>query len=471
MRMPNDAGAAAMPRSLDQIGSSWLGGQPGHSVSADEFLIQTRSVLEMNEEERLTTRTRWMNDLFRMAWEHIPFYRRLWERHGLPARLPTELEAWPTWSVTDLRDELSRNPPFGELYLPEALDDIAFIHSSTGTTGTPRLLPLCVSDMPNLNLIYRRFYALMGLTSSDVCVMTGSYGVPAGSWSLTRAIRSVGATVLPVSSGKVTPPLKVLELIDATRATAICGTASYVLHIARKAQEDGRDLRTSSVRLILLSGETATKEVRQELTELWGATTRCYYANTDLGWVAVECNASGEAFGEFGMHIFDDLSHIEILDNEHQPCAHGTPGEVVITSCVRPSTPRIRFRTGDRAAIDTRACPCGAQSLRLLPITGRVDDAIRYHGVTIWPTAIESVIHQTFAATAEFYVEVRSGSGERKDLVVVVESDHDADVHEALSENLRRAFSVRVEVEPVPVGSLTSTTKVDGGLKVQRVGR
>ena len=43
-----------------------------------------------------------------------------------------------------------------------------------------------VSDMPRLNLIYRRVYTLMGLREGEVCVMTGSYGVPAGSWSLTR---------------------------------------------------------------------------------------------------------------------------------------------------------------------------------------------------------------------------------------------------------------------------------------------
>jgi phenylacetate-CoA ligase len=415
-------------------------------------------------------RSEWLDASLRTAWERLPFYRRLWG-DAAPAAMPVHLEEWPTWAVGDLRDELQRNPPFGELYVAEALEDVAFIHSSTGTTGNPRLFPLCTTDMPRLNLQYRRFYTLMGLRPTDVVVMTGSYGVPAGAWSLTRAIRAVGATVIPVSSGKVTPPNKVVDLIDATSATAICGTASYVLHIGRTAAEGGRELRDSSVRLVLLSGETATGEQRSEIEQRWGARTRSYYANTDLGWVAAECEHSGDQRGELGMHVFDDMSYVEILDEHRQPCGDGEAGEVVITTSVRRSTPRIRFRTGDRSAIDRGPCPCGARSPRLLPITGRVDDAIRYHGVTIWPTAVESVIHDTLGALSEFYIELRPTASGREDLVVVVECDQSGEAHANLAAAFRKAFQVRVEVEPVPPGALAATTRLGVSDKVRRVVR
>ena len=140
-----------------------------------------------------------------------------------------------------------------------------FIHSSTGTTGKPRIFPVLRTDLPQMRHVYREHMQLMGIGSDDICTITLTFGLPRGAWSCVQAVESVGATVLPLSSGKVTPAEKLLDVVQTIGATVLQGAGSYLTYLTREAHELGFDTRASGVRLFLSNGEAMTAESRRYL--------------------------------------------------------------------------------------------------------------------------------------------------------------------------------------------------------------
>lgn len=403
------------------------------------------------------------------ALQRVPFYTRLWaEATGsVPAAVPA-LGEWPTWSVRELRSSIAAQPPFGDLYVEEALADLAFIHSSTGTTGKPRIFPVPRTDLPQMKYVYREHMELMGIRSDDICAITLTFGLPRGAWSCVQAVESVGATVLPLSSGKVTPAEKLLDVIQTVGTTILQGAGSYLTYLTRKAHEFGFDTRNSSVRLFLANGEAMSAESRRYLEEAWDARVVMNFASTDLSWVSAECEASSARNGALGMHVTSGVM-AEILDERQRPVPDGEYGELVVTSWLRPSSPRIRFRTGDRAAITREPCPCGAISMRILPIQGRVDDAVRFHGQTIWASSVEDVLTSTLGAPVDFFLEHREHPERGSVLAVTLPNAVAPTVDDDLAATLRRTLNVRFLVEFMDDAEIVEKTGVAGTGKVKRV--
>ena len=408
-----------------------------------------------------------------VAWSQVGFYRNLWVRRGNSAdRPPTDFDQWPPWNVSDLRDAMEQHPPFGNLYTPDGLADIRFIHSSSGTTGKPRYAAFTAIDQEHVFRAYGRVGRMIGLEPSDVFCETGGYGVPIGAWSYTRMAQAVGAAVVPAGSGRITPSEKLIDIIRDVGVTAVEGAPSYLLHVGRKAESSGRSLNDSTVRLLSLGGESASPVVRAELQRLWGAErVSQIYANSDVSWIAGECAVSSANGGLGGMHVLEDVVRVEILDADGVPCQDGEYGELVLTSWLRPSTPRIRFRTGDRAAIDCGPCACGLTTARLLPLAGRTDDAIRYHGVTVWPLAVENLLIDLTGTRREFYLQlVNEPSTGEEQLAVVVET-LDGEQHldsEHIATGLRERLNVRIAVTVAAPGETAAITGLGHSAKARR---
>lgn len=430
------------------------------------------SLLYKPREELLAQQDASIKAALDVAWNEIGFYRDLWtERGGSVDAPPESLDEWPLWNVSDLRTAMSKYPPFGNLYKEKSLEDVRFIHSSSGTTGKPRYTAFTAADESSVSGAYARIGSMTGLERDDIYCVTASYGLPIGAWSHTRMARVIGATVVAAGSGRITPSDKLIDIIHDTGVTAVEGTTSYLLYVARKALESGRRLDTSRVRMLSVGGESAPPAARAELKELWGADIASQlYANSDVSWIAGECRYSSDRGGVDGMHVLEDLVKVEILDENLQPCLDGEYGELVLTSLIRPSTPRIRFRTGDRAAIDTSPCPCGRSSVRILPLAGRTDDAVRFHGLTVWPSAVEDVLDQLTGRRREFIIErIPDPSGSALRLWVERIEDEPVSLDRThLTRGLRERTGVTFQVHIAEPGATAEATGLGSRPKTRR---
>ena len=101
------------------------------------------------------------------------FYGRKLESKGITeVHSVEEFEALPFSEKKDLRDAY----PLGLMTAPEK--DIVRIHSSSGTTGLPVIIPYTAKDVDDWALQFKRCFEMAGVTRFDRVQITTGYGLP-----------------------------------------------------------------------------------------------------------------------------------------------------------------------------------------------------------------------------------------------------------------------------------------------------
>lgn len=130
-------------------------------------------------------------------------------------------------------------------------------------------------------------------------------------------------------------------------------------------------------------------------------------------------------------------------------------GELVITNLGRVGMPVIRYRTGDRVKLRATPCECG-RTFRSLEggIIGRVDDVVIIRGVNVFPSAVENIVRR-FPEVGEFAVDIyRQGELDRMEIRVEVNGADPTAVAAAVAQEILIGLGLRVQVTPVPYGTL-----------------
>lgn len=452
---------------MDVLGDSFRFPPYGPGLE-DELCRAPRERIRAIQSERLS-------EIVRYAAERIPFYQRLWAAAGIaPAEIRSidDLARLPTWNVDDQRRSTEEHPPFGSHFVPLGRGDIAYVLSTSGTTGTPRIVPVTFDDLPGMQDVMARCLQFVGLNADDLLQVTFTYAPLGAAWACTWAAHGAGIGVVPASSGRTTSSVRQIDLIRRAGVTALIGTPSFMLHLAETARSLDIDPAELTVRKIVTAGEISSPGTRAALERSWNASVYDLYGSVDtLTWSSIDCEASRLEHGGLGMHIWEDACTIEVLDENQQPVPPGEYGEMVVTSWAWRSSPRIRFRTGDSVAVKVEPCACGRTLARMMPVTGRVDDMLRIRAQSIWPMAIENALQEVEPTVADWLVECTET--ERGDwLAVAVEwPDPGATtLRDRLEDQLRRRLNVSaISVSLVSPGSTAHRTGAGTDPKVRRV--
>jgi len=407
-----------------------------------------------------------------VAWaaENTSFYPRLWSAAGVDwrdIRGVDDLPRLPTWSVDEQRASLAEHPPFGG-HAVDPGDELALVISSGGTTGHPRLMPVSHEDRERARAVMSRGIALMGVGPSDLVQITWPIGTTLAAWAFAWAAEGVGAALLPASGGRNVPSERQLDYIEHAGPTVLAATATYAFRLADLACERGLDLAASSVRLIILSGETVSPTTRAQLAERWGAEVADLYGNSDLlSWPAVDCRYAMATHGGEGKHVWEDWAVLETLDGDDRPTSDGGLGNLTVTTWVWKSTPKIRYRTNDAVTLRRGECPCGIAGLLMSPVSGRYDDMLKIRGVNLWPLDIEHALKTAAPGVAE-YVAFAERAASEEWLAVDVEEVPSTPPADELAMTVSRLLNVRTTVAYVPVGSTAAITGAGERPKVRR---
>ena len=97
------------------------------------------------------------------------------------------------------KDDLRKTYPFGILSVP--LFQVAEIHATSGTTGTPTLGFHTKKDLFDWGKIAARSLTMSGLHEGDVFQITPSFGMFSGGFGFYHGAREIGATIVPSSAG------------------------------------------------------------------------------------------------------------------------------------------------------------------------------------------------------------------------------------------------------------------------------
>ena len=331
------------------------------------------------------------------VYEKVPFYRRAFKEKGvMPDDIKTlaDLKKLPFTSKTDFRD----NYPYGLMTVP--LEKVVRIHSSSGTTGKPIIVPYTEADVDMWSEVMARTLASAGMTKNDVMQNAYGYGLFTGGLGFHYGCERLGAMVIPAGGGNTK---RQILLIQDLGTTVITCTPTYAFILNETAKEMGIDFRETKLRLGIHGAEPWSEQMRKDIEERLGISAINVYGLTEVigPGVSVECEHKN------GMHIWEDHFLVEIINpatGEQLP--YGQEGELIITTLTKEAQPVIRFRTRDITKLIAEPCQCGRTMVRMARITGRSDDMLVVRGVNVFPSQIESVLLEVEGVEPHYLIVV-----------------------------------------------------------------
>ena len=328
--------------------------------------------------------------------------------------------------------------PLGLMTAPE--EEIVRIHSSSGTTGLPVIIPYTAKDVDDWGEMFKRCYEMAGITNRDRIQITPGYGLWTAGIGFQNGAEKLGAMVIPMGPGNTE---KQLQMMMDMKSTVLCSTSSYALLLAEEIEKRGiRD--KIHLKKGVIGSERWGKAMRERIQGILGIELYDIYGLTEIYGPGIGINCPGEEY----MHYWDDYLYLEIIDPvTKKNLPDGEWGEIVITTLVKEGAPLIRYRTHDLSRIVPGQCSCGSAYPRIDVIRGRTDDMIKIKGVNVFPAQIEEVLNQFDEVSSEYQIRISHLDG-RDTMRLYVETNGHVDFAE-LSRRIAEKVKSRIGFTPL----------------------
>ena len=377
-----------------------------------------------------------VNDQVKRLEKSDNFYGKKLREAGIrEVKSIEEFKALPFSQKQDLRDAY----PLGLMAVPE--EKIVRIHSSSGTTGTPVIIPYTAKDVDDWAEMFKRCYEMAGVTNKDRVQITPGYGLWTAGIGFQAGCERLGAMAVPMGPGNTK---KQLQFMQDMKTTVLCSTSSYALLLAEEIEKEDLGDRIYLKKGIIGSerwGEKMRNRIKGEL----GIEIYDIYGLTEIygPGIGISCKY------ECGMHYWDDYIYLEIINPETgENVPDGTWGEIVITTLVKEGAPLIRFRTHDISRIIPGDCACGSKYPRIDTIMGRSDDMMKIKGVNVFPKQIEEILATFDDLSSEYQIRISHLDG-KDTMRIYVEATTGLVDFDKMSEEVAEAVKARIGFTPI----------------------
>ncbi|MFB0505320.1 MAG: phenylacetate--CoA ligase family protein [Thermodesulfobacteriota bacterium] len=392
-----------------------------------------------------------LREIVRYAYRHTrAFQEKLNSVELKPEEIETieDLERIPITKKADLVEYQKRDFPFGG-FVGVSVEELRRIYVSPGPIYEP-------GEREYDEIAWAQGLYAGGFRPGDIVINTFNYHMmPFAMNMVDNSLSMLGCITVPTGVGNTELQVTILKDL---KATGFCGTPSFFLTIAEKAQEMGLDLRRDfNLKVAFVAAEMLPESLRNTLEDKFGAILRQSYGTADIGSLGYECMEKN------GMHLPDDKI-VEIADPQTgRQLPPGETGEIVATT-FNKTYPLIRFGTGDLSVLADESCPCGRTSPRLVRILGRTDQLTKVRAVFVHPGQTDEVARRypniaayRVVVTRERDQDVMTFQVELKDEKVDKEK-----LKEDLQNTIRDVMKVRGNVEFIPQGTIP-----EGGKKIE----
>lgn len=361
-----------------------------------------------------------------------------------------DFERLPFSGKTDLRDAY----PLGIQAVPD--EEVVRIHSSSGTTGKPVIIPYTAKDVDDWAVMFARCYEVAGITNRDRIQITPGYGLWTAGIGFQAGCEKLGAMAVPMGPGNTD---KQIQMMIDLKSTVITATSSYALVLAEEIEKRG--LRDQIyLKKGVIGSERWSEKKRQAIRERLGIELYDIYGLTEIYGPGIGINCEQEE----GIHYWDDYIYIEIINpNTGEVVPDGEPGEIVITTLVKEGAPLLRFRTHDMSRMIPEPCSCGRSYPRIDIIQGRSDDMFKVHGVNMFPGQVEEILQQVDGVLSEYTINIAHDEDHNRDILFVTVEVEGRVSFDQAGTRIRELFKSRIGVTPkvsvVPFGTLPRSEK------------
>lgn len=361
-----------------------------------------------------------------------------------------EFEALPFSSKDDLRNAY----PLGIQAVPD--EEIVRIHSSSGTTGKPVIIPYTAKDVDDWAAMFARCYEVAGITKNDRIQITAGYGLWTAGIGFQAGCEKLGAMAIPMGPGNTE---KQIQMMQDLKSTVLTATSSYALLLAEEINKRGLKDKIY-LKKGVFGSERWSKKMRKYIKDELGVELYDIYGLTEIYGPGIGINCEKES----GIHYWDDYIYIEIIDPKTgKTLPDGEEGEIVITTLVKEGAPLLRFRTHDISRIIPEKCSCGRCYPRIDMIKGRSDDMFKVHGVNIFPSQVEELLQNVDGVSSEYSIAIAHDDEINKDIMILTAEAEGRVNFEETAKKISEMFKSKIGVTPkitiVPVGTLPRSEK------------
>lgn len=383
--------------------------------------------------------------------ENSPFYKKKFHDNKIDIEAVKTLDDLAYLPFTT-KDELRDAYPLGIQAVPD--EDVVRVHSSSGTTGKPIIMPYTRNDVNTWAEMMMRCYMMAGITPKDRIQITPGYGLWTAGIGFQAGAERLGAMAIPMGPGNTS---KQLQMMVDMKSTVLASTSSYALLLAEEVERQG--LRNKiHLHTGIIGSERWSDKMRHTIESKLGIESFDIYGLTEIygPGIGLDCHYHD------GIHYWADHLLFEIIDpvtGERLP--DGELGELVVTTLTKEGAPLIRYRTRDLTRLIPEPCPCGSPFPRIDRILGRSDDMIKIKGVNIYPGQIEELLHRIPGISSEYQIILTRNEG-KDNMVLMVEAE-DITHKEALEKTVQKEFKssigVHIDVECVELCKLPRSEK------------
>ncbi len=327
--------------------------------------------------------SRRLRAIVKHVYESNAVYRHLFDEKGIrpeDIRTAEDVVRLPLTS----KDILRESYPLKMACVPR--DQIVEMHMSSGSTGTPVVMPYTRPDLDQWAECMARCYRMAGAKPGDATQITPLFGLFNGGFGMYHGARAAGLFVIPAGPGNTA---RQIRLAKDLKTRVFTGVVSYGIRLMEVLAEEKESL--PDLEIGIFGAEVFSDSMKKKISSGLDIDVFDIYGMTESGGVGtlgMDCPAHD------GIHVWEDQYILEVIDPKTgEPVDDGEEGELVFTSLTRQALPMIRFRTADLTHVISRdRCECGRTHVRLAPITGRRDDMLIVKGVNFFPKQIEQTL-------------------------------------------------------------------------------
>lgn len=377
------------------------------------------------------------------AYSANPFYKKHFDSAGFtPGDIKTleDIEKLPTISKETFRV----NYPLGLCCVDAG--HLAEMHMSSGSTGTPVVMPYTIADIQQWGDCMARCYYMAGAVKGDSVQITPSFGLFNGGFGMYHGARAAELFIIPTGAGNTQRQIKLAKDFKTKILTGVVSYGIRIMEVLAEQKEELPDLKIG-----IFGAEVFTEPMKKKIESGLGIEAFDIYGMTETGGVGtlgMDCAAHN------GIHVWEDHYYIEVIDKQTgKPVDDGQFGELTITSLTRQALPVIRFRTGDLTQIVSREkCSCGRTHIRIAQITGRVDDMLIVKGVNFFPKQVEHALMRIPGVGANYQIILEEIDGVQ-DVRINVEAESGVTGY-MVEKVLKEALGFSPKGDVFPIGAL-----------------
>jgi phenylacetate-CoA ligase len=307
------------------------------------------------------------------AFEHVPFYKRLYTTAGIhprDIRTPEDFISIPIITKEMIRENL-------EQMVAQGIDRNLLCESRTGgSTGEPLKVYHDANNREILSAVHARILRWWGL--SPVVRAVHVWRMQDFSKPIIRDAKKSWCRRIfsqsPVTFNAINMSEEAMEkyarCLNEIRPHILIGYLGALDTLAEYIETKRFTLNT---KLKAVWSTSAPLGIHQErrIERIYKAPVYDQYGSCEVPHLAAECRTKD------GLHILADIRHIEFVNEQGIALTEpNATGDVVVTDLINYAAPLIRYRNGDRGSYKGKKCSCGNILPLMNRVTGRITDMI-----------------------------------------------------------------------------------------------